>query len=177
MAATALSPRGILAERGWAVRVALLGERAGLHGDAAAAAARWAGPAEKLTPAALDGAGLAIDAVFGAGLARPLEGAALAVVEALARLGLPVVAVDVPSGVDGATGAVRGAAPRAALTVTFFRKKPGHLLLPGRILCGETVLAQIGIPDRGARRGSPRHRRKRPRLVARRSAPARPRQP
>ena len=138
----------ILFERGWTVQVALLGERAGLRGDAAAAAARWPGPAQALTPAALDGAGLAIDAVFGAGLARPVEGAALAVVEALGRRPLPVVAVDVPSGVDGATGAVRGAAPMAALTVTFFRKKPGHLLLPGRLHCGRTVLAQIGIPDR-----------------------------
>ncbi len=138
----------ILAERGWNVRVALLGERTRLRGDAAAAAARWPGPTPALTPAALDGADLAIDAIFGAGLARPLDGAALAVVEALGRRALPVVAVDVPSGIDGATGAVRGAAPMAALTVTFFRKKPGHLLLPGRIHCGRTVLAQIGIPDR-----------------------------
>ena len=136
----------ILFERGWKVRLALLADRAELRGDAAEAAARWTEPADPLTPAALDGAGLAIDAIFGAGLARPIEGVALAVIEALGRRGLPVVAVDVPSGVDGATGAVRGAAPRAALTVTFFRRKPGHLLLPGRILCGQTVLAQIGIP-------------------------------
>ena len=137
----------MLAERGWRVRVALLGETAALRGDAAAAAARWPGPVEPLTPAALDGAGLAIDAIFGAGLARPLDGAARAVVEALGKRCLPVVAVDVPSGVDGATGEGRGAAPRAAVTVTFFRKKPGHLLLPGRLYCGETVLADIGIPD------------------------------
>jgi ADP-dependent NAD(P)H-hydrate dehydratase / NAD(P)H-hydrate epimerase len=137
----------VLAERGWKVRVALLGEVATLRGDAAEAAARWTGPIETLAPETLDGAGLAIDAIFGAGLARPVEGTALAVIEALGRRGPPVVAVDVPSGVDGASGEIRGAASRAAVTVTFFRKKPGHLLLPGRIWCGETVLAQIGIPD------------------------------
>ena len=138
----------ILAERGWNVRLAMLGDRAALRGDAAEAAGRWRGPIEPLTPAALDDAALAIDAMFGAGLARPIEGTALAVIEALGRRGeLPVVAVDVPSGVDGASGEIWGAAPRAAVTVTFFRKKPGHLLLPGRICCGETLLAQIGIGD------------------------------
>jgi ADP-dependent NAD(P)H-hydrate dehydratase / NAD(P)H-hydrate epimerase len=137
----------ILAERGWPVRLALLGERDKLHGDAAAAAARWGHSVDPLTPAVLDGAELAIDAIFGAGLARPVEGDPFAVIEALQERATPVVAVDVPSGIDGCTGEVRGAAPHAELTVTFFREKPGHLLLPGRIHCGETVLAQIGIPD------------------------------
>ncbi len=137
----------VLAERGWPVRLALLGSVTALHGDAAQAAARWTGAAEPLAPAALDGAGLVVDGIFGAGLARPVEGIARAVIEAIGERRLPVVAIDVPSGVDGASGEVRGVAPRAAVTVTFFRKKPGHLLLPGRGYCGETVLEQIGIPE------------------------------
>ena len=145
----------VLAERGWRVRVALLGDRSALRGDAGQAAERWLGPVEALTPAALDDAGLAIDAIFGAGLTRPIEGAALAVIQAVGRRRLPVVAVDVPSGVDGGSGEIRGAAPLAAVTVTFFRKKPGHLLLPGRIYCGEIVLAQIGIPDAVLERVTP----------------------
>lgn len=135
----------LLAERGWKVRVALLGAREKLRGDAAIAAGRWNGPVAPLATAVLDGAGLVVDAIFGAGLARPVEGTAREVIAALDP-SVKLVAVDVPSGVDGASGEVRGIAPRADLTVTFFRRKPGHLLLPGRELCGETVLAQIGIP-------------------------------
>ncbi|MBV9150594.1 MAG: NAD(P)H-hydrate dehydratase [Alphaproteobacteria bacterium] len=137
----------VLAERGWPVRLALLGARESLKGDAAAAAARWGGPVEPLAVAAIGDAALVIDAIFGAGLARPIEGAAAEVIAAVDKAELPVVAVDVPSGVDGASGAVLGIAPKAALTVTFFRRKPGHLLLPGRSHCGETLVAPIGIAD------------------------------
>jgi hydroxyethylthiazole kinase-like uncharacterized protein yjeF len=109
------------------------------------AARRWRGPTVEPSPAAMGRAGLVLDAAFGAGLSRPLDGR----VEALFRASrAPLVAVDVPSGVDGATGAVGGFAPQAVLTVTFFRLKPGHLLLPARDLCGELVLADIGLPPR-----------------------------
>jgi NAD(P)H-hydrate epimerase len=136
-----------LRRAGWDVRVALLGSRDALKDDAARNAQRWDGEVAALSPASLDGCELVVDAIFGAGLARPLDGMARATVEAIDALRPDCVAVDVPSGLSGDTGAVLGAAPSCALTVTFFRLKPGHLLLPGRALCGETVLADIGIPD------------------------------
>ena len=135
----------ILAERGSPVRLALLGDRAALKGDAADAAGRWPGKVETLSKAVLEGAGLVVDALFGAGLARPIEGMAGDVILALNERGIPVVAVDVPSGIDGARGEVWGVAPKAVLTITFFRRKPGHLLIPGRVHCGETIVAPIGI--------------------------------
>ncbi len=135
-----------LAARGWPVRVAMAGGRERMRGAAREYADRWSGPVETLAPSALQNAGLIIDALFGAGLDRPLEGAAAATLEAAAAGGLPLVAIDVPSGLFGDTGASGGAVP-AALTVTFFRKKPAHLLLPGRVLCGEVVVADIGIAD------------------------------
>ncbi len=131
---------------GWTVKVALLGARDKLSGEAAHAAALWRNEVVPLTPPSLDGAELVVDAMFGAGLARPLRGQALEMVETLKARTLPICAVDVPSGLDGATGQVRGDAAAADLTVTFFRKKPGHLLYPGRGLCGEVVVAPIGTP-------------------------------
>jgi ADP-dependent NAD(P)H-hydrate dehydratase / NAD(P)H-hydrate epimerase len=125
---------------GWPVAVAAL---APAVGDAAQAAAQWTGPRVPFAVAEVRRAELVIDAVFGAGLSRDVDSDVADVLAAARR----VVAVDVPSGLDGATGAVRGAARAADVTVTFFRRKPGHLLLPGRDLCGETVLADIGIPD------------------------------
>ena len=132
----------LLAQEGWPVRLAPLAQpRAGT--DAAAAASRWAGPTVPFTPEEARRADVVVDAVFGAGLARPVSGTVADTLAAAKR----IVAVDVPSGLDGATGRPLGYAPATELTVTFFRLKPGHLLLPGRDLCGHIVLADIGIPD------------------------------
>ena len=140
----------LLALRGYAVEVGLLGRREALKGDPALAAARYPGPALDAAAIALASADCVIDALFGAGLARDIDGEAKAVIERVngfARAGGRVLAVDVPSGVDGETGKVRGVAVEATASVTFFRLKPGHLLLPGRALSGAIRLADIGIPE------------------------------
>lgn len=133
--------------QGWPVRLALLGRKEALRGDAAWHAARWEGEVSDLDLSLLNGADLVVDALYGAGLSRDVDGLAAEVLAEITNRGLPVCAVDVPSGLDGATGEVRGIAAPARLTVTFFRKKPGHLLMPGRDLCGEVVVADIGIPE------------------------------
>jgi hydroxyethylthiazole kinase-like uncharacterized protein yjeF len=129
----------LLAEAGREVTLSLMGNRDRLKGDAASNAQRWTGPVEPLDPALLDRADVVIDALFGAGLTRELDGAPRAMVEQINARSVPCVAVDVPSGVDGDTGQVLGVAPQADLTVTFFRRKPAHLLYPGRALCGGRV--------------------------------------
>jgi hydroxyethylthiazole kinase-like uncharacterized protein yjeF len=151
----------LLAQDGWPVMVAALdAPRTG--SDAAQAAIRWHGPDVPFSQLEVTRADLVIDAVFGAGLSRDLDPELIGVLRAARR----VVAVDVPSGLDGATGAVRGYAPHAALTVTFFRLKPGHLLLPGRDLCGEIMLADIGMPTGVLNAVQPRAFRNEPGLWA-----------
>jgi NAD(P)H-hydrate epimerase len=135
-----------LAAEGWPVRVGLLGERERLTGDALNAADLWADTIEAATPALLDEHPLVIDALFGIGLKRPLDGMALELVSAINARDLVCVAVDVPSGLDGDSGLVLGGAPRCELTVTFFRPKTGHLSLAGRTCCGELRVAEIGVP-------------------------------
>jgi ADP-dependent NAD(P)H-hydrate dehydratase / NAD(P)H-hydrate epimerase len=135
----------VLAERGYRVRVLLVGDVSRLKGDAALAASRWNGVVAAAHPSGLTGADLVIDALFGAGLDRPVEGAPRAMIEAMNAQLAPIVAVDLPTGINGSSGAIMGAAVTAAQTVAFFRKRPGHLLLPGRLHCGATSVAEIGI--------------------------------
>ena len=136
-----------LRERGYKVRLGFNGDPTRLPTDAAAMAKLWSEGRVKLSADLLAGSDVVVDALFGAGLARPIEGAFAELIDDVNASGLPVVAIDVPSGIDGTTGEVRGTAIEAVSTVTFFRLKPGHLLLPGRLHCGEVKLAQIGIPD------------------------------
>ena len=137
----------LLVKAGRDVRLALFGDRSALKGDAAMYSDLWTHPVEAATPAALAGADVIVDALLGAGLDRDVTGALAELIDAVNAQSAPVLAVDVPSGIDGASGAVRGTAVKADASVTFFRLKPGHLLYPGRGHCGELLLRQIGIPD------------------------------
>jgi hydroxyethylthiazole kinase-like uncharacterized protein yjeF len=133
-----------LSQAGYGVTVHLVGKPESIKGDALEAAQLWEGPLESAAPD-LGGSAVIIDALLGAGLDRPVAGEALVAIAAMNEAKCPVIAVDLPSGINGTTGAVLGGAVRATQTVTFFRKKPGHLLLPGRVYCGEVSVAQIGI--------------------------------
>ncbi len=136
----------LLSLRGFDVQVALLGERGALKGDAAEMARRWTGATLTADAWRADDCDLIVDALFGAGLSRPLDGAAAALVAKVNASGKAVLAVDVPSGLDGNAGQAHGPVAQATRTITFFRRKPGHVLLPGRTLCGPVVVADIGIP-------------------------------
>ena len=137
----------LLHQKGWNVRVLLLGTRDKLTGDARTNAERWPFDVQPLCPQNLTNAQLIVDAIFGAGLARDIDGIVAETLCAARNLDVPIVAVDTPSGIDGNTGEIRGTAIPADLTVTFARPKTGHLLLPARQYCGDLIVADIGIRD------------------------------
>jgi ADP-dependent NAD(P)H-hydrate dehydratase / NAD(P)H-hydrate epimerase len=153
----------LLKERGWDVSLALcdavtmsagdpsrVADR--LKGDAAIMARRYEGTIESLSDAFVEPVDLVVDAMFGAGLSRPLDGACREAALLLNERDKIVVAIDVPSGLQGDAGKALGdICVEADLTVTFFRKKPAHVLMTGRAMCGEIVVADIGIPPEGAR--------------------------
>ncbi len=134
-----------LAARGREVSVILLCERDSLQGDAASAARGWKFPVLPFNPQAIGRPALIIDALFGAGLNRPVKDDPHDMIEAVNANGAPVLSVDLPSGINGTSAAVMGVAINATETITFFRRKPAHLLLPGRIHCGRVRVADIGI--------------------------------
>ena len=134
---------------GYPTTVHLLGSAEALRGDAAKMAARWAGEIAPAEGFSTEGADLVIDALYGAGLSRDVDGLAarcVGAINAFVASGGKALAVDVPSGLDGATGQVRGIAVTATATVTFFRLKPGHLLTSGGGVTGPLAFADIGIP-------------------------------
>jgi NAD(P)H-hydrate epimerase len=141
----------LLRAAGWEVRVGATGPAT--QADAKANEARWRGMGGESAAVTLDilkGADVVIDALFGAGLSRALTPEIRALVAAINCDNIPCLAVDVPSGVMGDTGEVLGGgadgAPQCVAAVTFFRPKPAHLLYPGRALCGDVIVADIGIP-------------------------------
>ncbi len=134
-----------LAARGRAVVVAFAGDIQELRGDAAAAAAQFKGMVVGLKDISLADDPVVVDALFGTGLKRPVSGDSADMLRAVRDHSLDVVAVDIPSGVQGDTGEILGMACIADITVTFAAKKYGHVLMPGRANCGEIIIADIGI--------------------------------
>ncbi len=137
----------LLKKEGWPVTLSLLGTVSALKGDAAAMAHLWEGSIEPLDQNSGAGAHLIVDAIFGAGLGRAIEGELAILIKKTNDGNVPVVAVDIPSGVDGSSGGVLGVAFEAMRTVTFCRKKTGHVLMPGRGLCGKVSVVDIGISN------------------------------
>lgn len=131
-----------LAQWGWSVRIAALAPpKSGT--PAAEMAARWTGPTVPFAAEEVANADLVVDAVFGSGLKRPVSDDVASVLAAARQ----VVAIDMPSGVAGASGEVLGKARDCVLTVTFVRPRPGHVLQPGSDLCGEVICVDIGMPE------------------------------
>jgi ADP-dependent NAD(P)H-hydrate dehydratase / NAD(P)H-hydrate epimerase len=135
-----------LRERGYQVRLSLAGRKEELQRDPKEMARRWDEAIEPFSVKSIEGAQAVVDAVYGIGLSRDVSGPVAQVIEEVTARAIPVVSIDVPTGVDGTTGAIRGAAFKAASTITFFRRKTGHVLLPGRLYCGDVRAAEIGIP-------------------------------
>ncbi len=136
----------LLREKGWSVRMACMIPADALKGDAARACTEWSGDVEGFDDLLVAPDELVVDAVFGTGLSKALEGPVVGAFERVREAGANVVAVDIPTGVDGDTGAADPHTLQADLTVTFFRKQLGHVLMPGMAWCGMVAVHNIGIP-------------------------------
>lgn len=127
------------------MRVSSLVDSAALEGEASAAAGEWSGPVARFEDTTPDPEELAVDAVFGTGFHGALPEAAAALFDRIRETGQEVLAVDIPSGVNGNDGTADPHTLHAALTVTFFRKTLGHMLMPGMGHCGHVVVCPVGI--------------------------------
>ncbi|MBF0449053.1 MAG: NAD(P)H-hydrate dehydratase [Magnetococcales bacterium] len=147
-----------LLQSGARVNLLLFGQRSRLTPDARQNAdifANLGGHIKEITeaellsnfPAQLAHAGLVVDALFGTGLHRPIEGHIATTIQQVNRQNIPVLAVDLPSGVCADSGKILGCALKADWTVTFAAEKRGHRLYPGAACCGEIITVPIGIPD------------------------------
>ncbi|MCC3860849.1 NAD(P)H-hydrate dehydratase [Pseudemcibacter aquimaris] len=137
-----------LKKHGWSVDVALLGSVEKLSGDARVMADFWEAEILNLTPDIFKDQDLIVDALFGTGLSKNIGGELAKVIETANHHPAYKIAVDIPSGVEGNTGKILGIAFYADKTVTFARKKPAHLIYPGKELCGDVIVTDIGINDR-----------------------------
>ena len=138
-----------LQARGFEVELAIWGDHAQGSSEARQMAARWTGPVQPFNADDNIRADLVVDAVLGAGLSRALPEDLARFFSAVSIADIPVVSIDVPSGMHGDMARfIEGTTPwSATLCVTFFRKKPAHVLMPGRLHCGEISCVDIGIAD------------------------------
>ncbi len=137
----------LLRENGYETRLVLSTPIDNLKGDAALAARTWPGRVRAFSPEELEWADAVVDALFGTGLKRDISGDLALVAKTVNKAQKPVLAIDLPSGIDASTGQVRGVAIQASATISFFRRKTGHLLYPGRQYCKTVEIADIGIPE------------------------------
>lgn len=129
------------------VSVCIIGEPSQISGDARLAFDAIPAAVTRVQKPKWDTYDLIVDGLFGAGLARDITGDYAKAVLAMNAAPAKILAIDLPSGINGETGQISGCAIEADLTVTFFRQKPGHILLPGKAHCGDVILGQIGITD------------------------------
>ena len=134
-------------KKNWPVTLACAVDVHDLQGDASRASELWTGDVLSFEDIELPESGLIVDAVFGTGLSRPIDGQIHDVLLSLRETDCPIIAIDLPSGTHADTGECQECTPQAELTITFARKKPAHLLLPARVASGEVVVADIGIAD------------------------------
>lgn len=135
----------LLKQAGWPVQLAVFGDFANIRGDAAAAANGWLSEILSTENLVIPDQGIIVDAILGAGFNRPITTDLANLIDQINQSNANVCAIDVPTGLNGANGQCSPSTIQADLTVSFFRAKPGHYLMPGRSYCGELICENIGI--------------------------------